>query len=455
MTMTTQISAIMKPFLLISTLLSTIGRVQADNPIVQTQYTADPAPLVVGDRVYLFTGHDEDNSTNFDMREWLLFSSIDMVNWQHHGSPMNVATFAWAEANAWAGQAIERNGKFYFYVPTTAVNGNMSIGVGVSDTVTGPYVDAIGAPLLSNGQIDPTVYIDDDGQAYMYWGNPDLLYVKLNEDMISYSGEITKVDLTTEGFGAREGNPSRATTFEEAPWVYKRGDLYYMIFAAVCCPEDIRYSTGPTITGPWTYQGQIMPTEGGSFTNHPGIIDFAGKSYFFYHNGALPGGGGFTRSVAVESFEYNADGTIPQLKMTTEGPAQIVNVDPYVRQEAELIAWSEGVEVEASSEGGMSVAYINDGDYVKVKGVDFGDGAASFTAQVSSATGGGNIELHLDSLTGLLIGTCDVSGSGGWQSWTSVTCSISGAEGVHDLFFKFTGDGTDYLFNFDWWRFGK
>lgn len=141
--------------------------------------------------------------------------------------------------------------------------------------------------------------------------------------------------------------------------------------------------------------------------------------------------------------------------MTTEGPAQIVNVDPYVRQEAELIAWSEGVEVEASSEGGMSVAHINDGDYIKVKGVGFGDGAASFTAQVASTTGGGNIELHLDSISGLDIGTCDVSGSGGWQSWTSVTCPVSGAEGVHDLFFKFTGDGSGYLFNFDWWLFDK
>ncbi|KAK1701601.1 hypothetical protein CaCOL14_008050 [Colletotrichum acutatum] len=188
--------------LLSSVLLCHFGTVQADNPIVQTSYTADPAPLIVEDRVYLFTGHDEDGSTNFDMREWLLFSSADMVNWQHHGSPMNISTFSWASANAWAGQVIGRNGKYYFYVPVTNRDGLMSIGVGVSDSVTGPFVDAIGGPLLANGQIDPTVFIDDDGQAYLFWGNPNLWYVKLNEDMISYSGEITKVELTVDGFGA-------------------------------------------------------------------------------------------------------------------------------------------------------------------------------------------------------------------------------------------------------------
>ncbi|KAJ0306754.1 hypothetical protein COL516b_004548 [Colletotrichum fioriniae] len=439
--------------LLSSVLLCNFGKVQADNPIVQTSYTADPAPLIVDDRVYLFTGHDEDGSTNYDMREWLLFSSADMVNWQHHGSPMNIGTFSWASANAWAGQVIGRNGKYYFYVPVTSRDGLMSIGVGVSDSVTGPFVDAIGGPLLGNGQIDPTVFIDDDGQAYMFWGNPDLWYVKLNEDMISYSGDITKVELTVDGFGARDDTTVRPTAFEEGPWAYKRGNLYYMIYAAVCCPEDIRYSTGPTIMGPWTYGGIVMPSEGGSFTNHPGVVDFSDISYFFYHNGALPGGGGFTRSVAVESFNYLPNGSIPEMKMTTEGPAQRKGVNPFERQEAELIAWSQGIEVEVCSEGGMAVAFVNDGDYIKVKGVEFGNGAAKFTASVSSATTGGNIEIRLDNFDGTLIGTCAVTGTGGWQTWTTVTCPINGAEGSHDLYFSFTGEGTDYLLNFDWWQF--
>src|SRR3954470_16366629 len=170
---------------------------KADNPIVQHIYTADPAPLVHNGRVYLYTGHDEDNSTYFTMKEWRVWSSADMVNWTDHGSPLSLATFSWASKDAWAGQAVERNGKFYWYVPMTAKSGGMAIGVAVGDSPTGPFRDALGKPLVQNGQFDPTVFIDTDGQAYLYWGNPDLWYVKLNPDMISYSGTPQKINLTT------------------------------------------------------------------------------------------------------------------------------------------------------------------------------------------------------------------------------------------------------------------
>ncbi len=164
---------------------------QADNPIIQTIYTADPAPLVHNGRVYLYTGHDEDGSTTFNMKDWRVWSSDDMANWTDHGSPLSLDTFSWAGANAWAGQAIERNGKFYWYVPTSErTTGQFAIGVAVSDSPTGPFRDALGHPLVTNAEIDPSVFIDDDGQAYLYWGNPNLWYVKLNADMISYSGAV-------------------------------------------------------------------------------------------------------------------------------------------------------------------------------------------------------------------------------------------------------------------------
>jgi hypothetical protein len=412
--------------------------------------------------MYIFTGHDEDNSTTYDMHDWHAFSSADMANWRHHGAVMTLDTFTWADANAWAGQVVERNGLFYYYVPVrNAATQGMAIGVAVSEGgVTGPYVDAIGGPLVENGQIDPTVFVDDDGQAYMYWGNPDLWYVALNDDMMSYSGNITQVELTAESFGPRYDNPDRATAFEEAPWPYKRDDLYYMVYAGICCPEDIRYSTGPTATGPWTYRGVIMPYEGGSFTNHPGIVDFMGRSYFVYHNGALPGGGGFTRSVAVESFVYNADGSIPAIAMTAEGPAQVESLDPYVRQQAETIASSEGIETEecsACGDGRLNIWSINNGDYIKVKGMAFGDepGPTSFTASVASDLDGGRIELRLDSETGPVVGTCTVPHTGGWQVWTAVSCPVSGATGTRDLVFRFTGEGSLDLFNFDWWQFAR
>ncbi|GAB3805844.1 glycoside hydrolase family 43 protein [Micromonospora zhanjiangensis] len=426
---------------------------RADNPIVQTIYTADPAPMVYNGRVYLYTGHDEDNSTWFTMKEWRVWSSDDMVNWTDHGSPLNLASFSWAKQDAWAGQAIYRNGKFYWYVPMVVrATGQMGIGVAVADSPTGPFRDAIGRPLVSNGEIDPTVFIDDDGQAYLYWGNPHLWYVKLNADMTSYSGSPTQIPLTTAGFGTRTGDANRPTLFEEGPWVYKRNGLYYLVYAAKCCSEFIAYSTAPGPLGPWTYRGTVMSTQGSSFTNHPGIVDFKGNSYFFYHNGALPGGGGFTRSVAVEKFSYGADGSIPSMTMSTTGAPQVGTLNPYVRQEAETIAWESGVETEATTGGGMHVSYIDNGDYIKVKGVGFGTGASSYTARVASGTSGGSIELHLDSVGGPLVGTCRVAGTGGWQTWADVTCPVSGATGTHDLFLKFTG-GSGSLFNLNYWQF--
>jgi arabinoxylan arabinofuranohydrolase len=427
---------------------------KADNPIVQHVYTADPAPLVHNGRVYLYTGHDEDGSTYFTMKDWRVWSSADMVNWTDHGSPMSVGTFSWASKDAWAGQAVERGGKFYWYVPVVnRATGRMAIGVGVADSPTGPFRDAIGRPLVENGEIDPTVMIDDSGQAYLYWGNPNLWYVKLNSDMTSYSGSPTKIPLTTAGFGTRTGDANRPTLYEEGPWVYKRNGLYYNVFAAKCCSEFIAYSTATGPTGPWTYRGTVMPTQGGSFTNHAGIVDFKGGSYFFYHNGALPGGGGYTRSVAVEKFSYNADGTIPTLSMSTGGPPPADTLNPYTRQEAETIAWGSGIETEVSSEGGMNVSHVENGDYLKVRNVAFGAGATSFTARVSSTVSGGSVEVRTGGPTGTVVGRCAVPNTGGWQTWTTVSCPVSGLSGTRDLYLRFSG-GSGYLLNVNWWQFG-
>ncbi|KAG7039406.1 carbohydrate-binding protein [Colletotrichum scovillei] len=441
--------------LLVATLWGCVQFAQADNPIVQTIYTADPAPIVFDNRVYLFTGHDENvTAPSVDMRDWRLFSSADMVNWQHHGSPLSLSALSWASRDAWAAQVIQRNGLFYYYVTiTNDATGGRSIGVAVSEEITGPYRDAIGKPLVEDGQIDPTVFIDDDGQAYLYWGNPGLSYVRLNEDMISYSGNPIQVELTVESFGDRLGNPYRNTTLEEGPWFYKRNGLYYMVFAANCCSEDLRYSTGPSATGPWTYRGLIMPAQGRANSNHPGIIDFEGKSYLFYHNGALVGGGNNLRSVSVESFTYTSNGSIPQMNMTVEGPEQVVALNPFIRQEAETIAWSQGIQTDAIGDGGIQVSFIENGGFIKVKGVAFDNGATEFRARVSSATAGGDIELRLDDKTGSLIGVCHVPASGGWDVWTTVSCPVVEAVGTHDLYLNFVGNGQGYLFNFDWWQF--
>jgi len=410
----------------------------ADNPIVQTSYTADPAPMVYQGTLYLYTSHDDDVTVNnfYTMNDWRLYSTTDMVNWTDLGTPASLKTFSWSTDSAWAPQGVARNGKYYLYVPINN-NTGAKIGVAVADSATGPFKDPLGKALAASGSsnIDPTVFVDDDGQAYMYWGNGTLRYVKLNADMTSTSGSVTNVALTG---------------FTEGPWFYKRGSLYYMVFAATSGSEKISYATSASPTGPWTVKGDIMGT-GSTFTNHPGVIDYQGHSYFFYHNSSLPGGGNYKRSVCVEEFTYGADGSIPTLKMSTGGPAAVATLNPFAQVQAETIAFSSGLKTEVCSDtgGGMDVTSISNGDYIKVKNVDFLAGVTSFDARVSSASSNAKIELHLDSQTGTLLGTCDVSGA---SSWTTKTCDVSGGSGKHDLFLKFVGGSGD-LFKFNWWRF--
>ena len=207
----------------------------------------------------------------------------------------------------------------------------MQIGVAVSDNPAGPFVDAVGRWIAQEGAmaIDPTVYIDDDGQAYLYWGNGNLRMVRLREDMITTMGSVTS-RIPLEGF-------------IEGPWFYKRNSIYYMVYSGFS--QRISYATSNSPTGPWNFKGYIFerPNIG---TNHPGVAHYKGRNYMFYHNGALPGGGSFKRSVCVEEFDYGADGSIPALTMTQPGPAPVGTLDPYKRVEAETIAFSRGLKTE-------------------------------------------------------------------------------------------------------------
>lgn len=439
--------------------------IEAVNPIVQTKYTTDPAPMVHNDTLYVYTGHDEDNADFFWMQEWRVYSTTDMVNWTDHGSPLAIEDFTWGDDRAWAPQCVERNGKFYFYVPLhSKLSGGMAIGVAVGDTPVGPFKDALGHPLFDNGSwdnIDPTVFVDDNGKAYIYWGNPNIYYAELNDDMISLKGEVKVLEQTVEGFGApspdkRNKDTKYKESYVEGPWFYKHGKNYYLLYASGGVPEHISYSMSKKPFGPWKQMGQIMPlSDTRSFTNHSGITEFKGQPYFFYHTGMLPGGGGFARSVAVEPFKYNADGTIPEILPTATGAPAIATFNPYRRVEAETIAWSEGVDTEPNDAVGVYVSDIHNGDYIKVANVDFGKrGAKSFGASLASALRGGTLEVHTDSVKGPLMAKIEVPHTGGWEEWkyfeNPTTANVTG---IHDVYFVFKGRKGPKLFNFDYWKF--
>ena len=453
---------------------------KAQNPFVQTWCTSDPAPMVHNGTMYVYTGHDEDGADFFWMQEWRVYSTQDMVNWQDHGSPLALETFLWADDRAWAGQTIERDGKFYWYICAhSKISNGMAIGVAVSDSPTGPFKDALGKPLFENGSwdhIDPTVMIDDDGQAWLMWGNPQCYYLKLNRDMISYEGEVGKLPMTEEAFGGpmmkeREKGKTYKDSYVEGPWLTKRNGTYQLLYAAGGVPEHISYSTAPSPTGPWKYAGEIMPLcDTNSFTNHCGLADYKGHSYFFYHTGKLPNGGGFGRSVAVEEFKYNADGSFPKIMPTDAGVKPVGVFNPYRKVEAETMAFSKGVKTEQNDEVGVYVSDIHNGDYIKLQNVAFANKyPRTFTARVASGLRGGQIEIHLDSIGGRCLGTLNVPGTGGWEKWQTITVdldystitdidaptrTISGLNlpATADVYLVFKGRKGPKLFNFDWWE---
>lgn len=295
------------------------------NPIVRDVFTADPAALVVGDTVYLYVGHDNAKEGEmFTMPDWLCFSSKDMRNWTAHGTVLSPTNFSWGAPNsAWASQVIQKDGRYFYYVTVKGQRmapGN-NIGVAVADSPTGPFQDAIGKPLVRDSMtpnakrpwedIDPTVWIDDDGTPWLSWGNGDCYLVKLRQNMIELDGTIERIELPN---------------YVEGPWLFKRDKLYYLVYAAIVRPigsEQIAYATAEMITGPWTYRGLVTGPAKNSFTIHPAIIEFKGQWYFFYHNAALtidgqPGTLG-RRAVCIEYLEYNADGTIKPVTQTVEG----------------------------------------------------------------------------------------------------------------------------------------
>jgi hypothetical protein len=445
------------------------GDAEVNLPLFQTKYTADPSPIVVGDTLFLFTSHDaspedipdinERSSAGFFMYDWLLWSTTDMVNWTEHGAVASLKDFPWRsrENGAWAIQTVERNGKYYLYAP---LHGH-GIGVLVADSPYGPFKDPLGKPLVwdqSNWfDIDPSVYTDDDGQAYMYWGNPHTFWAKLGSDMTSLTSGVTKLP--------------HIPNYQEGPWFYKRNGHYYLGFASTCCPEALGYAMSDSPTGPWEWKGYIMKPTHRDRGNHPGICDYKGHSYVFGQSYDLMHLDTYVhherRSVNATEITYNADGTIQEVPywMDQEPMKQLHWLNPYSRVEAETMAWgyglksakmgipNTGVVADMPTSTGRKNMYIydiNDGEYIRLRGVDFGKGAKSF-AMTAAATGSCTITLRLDGMHGPVIGTVTIGKTGSVEKYKSFSTKVKDATGVHDLYLCFSDANGDV--HLDWWQF--
>lgn len=329
-----------------------VEKSQYQNPVTglsnegKVVYGGDPAAIVDGDTVYLYTGHDTARSESYLIPEYQCYSSKDMINWNYEGVVMKMKDVTWADRNAaWASQAIKYGDKYYLYYCSwdKTSEGKQSIGVAVSDSPTGPFVD-IGEPLVrgtftteeSSGwnDIDPTVWVetDDNGveHRYLMWGNGKLFLCELNEDMISVKDKNGDGKIVFREDLREIVTP---TAFTEAPWLYRRkdenGKCYgnYYLFYAYGWREQMYYATAETLEGFifWEDGGCLMKPAATSNTNHPAVIDFKGKTYFIYHNGSLDGGSGFRRVACIEELVFNEDGSIDYIQETAAGIAGTVS----------------------------------------------------------------------------------------------------------------------------------
>ena len=274
--------------------------------------------------------------------------------------------------------------------------------------------------------------------------------------MISTSGEIMTMD--------------RIEDYQEGPWFWSRRNAkgekwYYLAFASTCCPEGIGYAMSKSPTGPWEHKGHIMDHTPQTRGNHPGIIEFKGKSYCFGLNYDIfrleSSRHAERRSVSAAEMTYNADGTIQELPYFLDAKLdQVGTFDPFRRVEAETMAWGYGLKTTRQNPSGpwnptLFVTDIDEGEYIMIKGVDMGQGASLFTASVSANLYGGSIEVRLDDVDGPLAGTIDVPYTK--FKYEEFSTKLENARGVHDLYlvFKGTKQQKRNLFNFDWWQMEK
>jgi arabinoxylan arabinofuranohydrolase len=275
---------------------------QAQKPILP-DFHADPSAHEWDQRFWIYPSHDLPGSTDWNMIDWHVFSSKDLINWKDHGAIFSLSDITWADRWAWAPDCMKRNEMYYFYFTA-----DDQIGVAVSDKPDGPFKDVLAKPLITRGEsgtrvMDPAIFIDDDGQAYIYFGQNHARVVKLKEDMITRDDDII---------------PLEVHQFHEGIWVHKNNKHYYVSYCSHTKTGDlhskIEYAIGESPLGPFYYQGEIIDNR--SRNVHHSIVKFGNQWYLFYH---VQGPSWYERRVCAEYLSYNNDGTIQPITMTREG----------------------------------------------------------------------------------------------------------------------------------------
>lgn len=437
----------------------------ARNPFVSHIFTADPSAHVFDGRVYVYASHDPDHQSAYEMVDYHVFSSTDLVNWQDHGVAL-AASDTWAQYLYAPDCCYSKSqGKYYLYFPDSG----SGIGVAVADGPAGPFKDALGRPLIDRNTpgvadvewvFDPTCFIDDDGQAYLYFGGglpgtgDNARVIRLNDDMVSLKDESATTIL--------------APDFFEAPYLHKHQGKYYFSYSTTYADHEptIDYMVSDQPMTGFQFVGTMLPNpiDNGD-NNHHSLIEYEGRWYIFYHSRTLSrrdGYSSFQRSILLDYLSYDPQGLIVQVPATAGRVAQLRALDARARIEAETMADQRGIEVDfavdAGSRVGVAVTQLENGDWIGYSQLNFGDGISSFRARVKPGAAAGAIEILLDGCKdfngaeGKLLASCEVPGSAS-GAWTDVECGTPRTLGVHDLCLRFRSAESGTLFDFDYFQF--
>jgi len=440
--------------LILAGLLVQAAIVKAQNPLITNQFTADPSARVFNGKVYVYPSHDIKATPGhgragwFVMEDYHVFSSDNLTDWTDHGMIVSQTKVPWADPasySMWAPDCIARNGKYYFYFPTTTKpeapggRGRFAVGVAVSNTPVGPFKPEV-EPIKGVVGIDPNVFIDDDGQAYLYWSQGNIYAAKLKTNMLEIEGEVkTLGDLPTKGL-------------KEGPYVYKHNGTYYLTYPHVENKiERLEYATSKSPLGPFKFTGVIMdenPT--GCWTNHHSIIEFKGQHYLFYHSNDLSPNFDKNRSIHADSLFFNADGTIKKVTPTLRGvgltkASAKIQVDRFSdKGEKVTVAF---IDTAKKFDGWKSTLPASAQGWIRYNRIDFGKASTQRVTARAWSAAGGELEIRTGSPTGMVIGTVKVSEGKAWSDFSApVKNKLSG---VKDLFFTAKGSTVEV----DWVSF--
>lgn len=416
------------------------------NPISPPQVCpADPSAKVGADgRLYVYCSVDVTPERYCSYTNGVL-STSDLRTWQWHPDIFVSAgkgdMLAANDALLYAPDTQYRDGKYYLYFSQP---GRIATGVAVSKSPTGPFGEVSFLNLGKHLEIDPSTFIDDDGQAYHVWGQFTLKMAKLNRDLRTLDASSIRDNVLTE----------KEHHFHEGAYLTKRNGLYYMVFADLSragMPTCIGYATSKSPMGPYQYRGVIIDNDHcnpGNWNNHGSIVEFGGQWYVFYHRSTQ--GVVMMRKACVEPIRFLPDGTIPEVEMTTQGTDG--PLDSTLRIEAEEACTLLGnVRISPGPAGGELLSDLRAGDRATYKYLNFKTPPTKLRLRVKPGHADAVISVHQDQVWHRAIAKASIKGTPDGQ-WCEIVCDAVPVNGIHAVVLSFQGPGVGNLL-VDWWRF--